>query len=73
MTDENDVDDLPPLQDVLLDRHRTELVTDATEKTRRVVVFDREGKSYEFWAPSWRLDVQDGGRTLKLWAKNDDQ
>ena len=35
--------------------------------TRLVVV--RDGAATEYWADSWRVEVQDGGRTAKFFAQ----
>ncbi|MDM2402118.1 hypothetical protein PP613_23575 [Mycobacteroides abscessus] len=45
-----------------------ELAEDAFGTVTRLVV-EKEGVYTEFWADSWIVDVQDGGRTVKLFAK----
>lgn len=33
------------------------------------LVVEKEGVCTEFWADSWIVDIQDGGRTVKLFGK----
>ncbi|MBE5453034.1 hypothetical protein E3G45_005024 [Mycobacteroides abscessus] len=47
---------------------KSALAEDAFGSVTRVVV-EKEGVYTEFWADSWIVDVQDGGRTVKLFAK----
>lgn len=53
------------------DRLRTDGVADAIRAVQRLVIFGKERNTQEFWAPAWRVDVQDAGRTLKLWGHSD--
>lgn len=49
------------------DRERTRIATAALGSVTRVVV-EKDGVYTEFWADQWAVAVQDGGRTLKLFA-----
>lgn len=49
-------------------RRATALAEDAFGSVTRLVV-EKDGVYTEFWADSWIVDVQDGGRTVKLFAK----
>ncbi|WP_100513941.1 hypothetical protein [Mycobacteroides abscessus] len=50
------------------DRRATALAEDAFRSVTRLVV-EKEGVYTEFWADSWIVDIQDDGRTAKLFAK----
>lgn len=51
-----------------LDRARSVGVVESISAVKRIVVFGRDGKSSEYYAPSWMVSVQDDGHTLKVWA-----
>lgn len=42
---------------------------DMSEVTR-VHIITELGR-YEYWGDSWELELQDDGRTLKMWARGD--
>lgn len=52
---------------VRMDRERTRIASAAVEAVTRVVV-EKDGVYTELWADQWVVAVQDGGRTLKLFA-----
>lgn len=52
------------------DRARTAAVEDALRAVSRLVVV-KDGAYTEHWGDSWRVDVQDGGRTVKFFAVGD--
>lgn len=56
--------------DWALDEHRNPLAEQACQDVTRVVVV-QNGVYTEYWAQSWRVDIQDGARTLKLFAEGD--
>lgn len=39
-----------------------------TDEVSRIVIVRDDGTAHEYWADSWRMVVQDGGRTLKAFA-----
>lgn len=43
--------------------------TSAMDGVTRVVLVNAEGVIVEAWADSWDVRVQDGGRTVKLFAQ----
>ncbi|WP_078345200.1 hypothetical protein [Mycobacteroides chelonae] len=49
------------------DHERTQIATAALGSVTRVVI-EKDGVGTEFWADQWIVDVQDGGRTVKLFA-----
>ncbi len=50
-----------------IDTSRTNSASSACESVTRVVVA-QDNVYTEYWADSWRVLVQDGGRTVKLFA-----
>ncbi|MGL5441685.1 MAG: hypothetical protein ACRDDJ_04375 [[Mycobacterium] stephanolepidis] len=50
------------------DFERTALAEHAVGSVTRVVI-EKDNVYCEFWADSWIVDIQDGGRTLKLFAR----
>lgn len=50
-----------------LDLERTALAEHAVGSVTRVVI-EKDNVYCEFWADSWIVAIQDGGRTLKLFA-----
>lgn len=56
--------------DARLDDARNPLAEQACQDVTRVVVV-KDGVYTEYWAESWRVDIQDGAKTLKLFATGD--
>jgi hypothetical protein len=56
--------------DMALDEERYPLAEEACRDITRVVVV-KDGAYTEYWAQSWWVDVQDGAKTLKLFAAAD--
>lgn len=52
------------------DVERTAAAENALQDVTRLVVV-KDGTYTEHWADSWRVDVQDGGRTVKFFSVGD--
>lgn len=65
---------VPDWEDVLADKareqDRTNMGDRAFEDVTRVVII-ADNTYTEYWADSWKVFVQDGGRTVKLLAQSD--
>lgn len=49
-------------------RERSALGNNAFQDVTRVVLVTENGEYPEYWADSWRVSIQDGGKTVKLIA-----
>ncbi|MBE5477705.1 hypothetical protein E3G68_005038 [Mycobacteroides abscessus] len=65
---------VPDWEDVLADKKRehdrTNMGNQALEDVTRVVII-ADNTYTEYWADSWKISVQDGGKTVKLIAQGD--
>lgn len=65
---------VPDWDDVLADKKRehdrTNMGDQAFEDATRVVII-ADNTYTEYWADSWKIFVQDGGKTVKLLAQGD--
>ncbi|EIU51775.1 hypothetical protein [Mycobacteroides abscessus] len=65
---------VPDWEDVLADRKREQDRTNmggrAFEDVTRVVII-ADNTYTEYWADSWKISVQDGGKTVKLLTQGD--
>lgn len=56
-------------QEFKVQRERSALGNNAFQDVTRVVLITEDGEYPEYWADSWEVHIQDGGKTVKLIAK----